>query len=155
MPLLIANSRPIANKPCGCHGGMGKLFRSRGRGLGAVTLNVDGSPPTYAQLQAIAVQNGVDPAAFAQAAASGADIVQLTLLATGGEQPVTLQSTLDTVNTDVGSSNYPATVPDATAASSVPGTPWIDQDGLGFGMNNGTYLLLAAVAFGGIWIFKK
>lgn len=68
-----------------------------------------------------AQQSGVDPAAINKLYATGADPVQLMLAATGGVGSATMQSEMDTINTDVGASNYPAS--GAATGSTLAPTP--------------------------------
>jgi hypothetical protein len=155
--LVVSNS---AKKPCGCHGGLGFLgFPQRtSRGLGDAASQkaqliaiAQTRPLTTSELQQLAQLNGVDPAAFNQAVASGADSVQLTLLATGGIGAGTLQSELDTVN-EIGAIDLGTPTPTATPA---PGASWLSEDSLGLGLSNGTYLLIGGIGIVGLGLAKK
>jgi hypothetical protein len=136
--LLVSNATQA--KPCGCHGGMGLLRRSRGLGQTYDT----SSPPTLAQIKQIAVSHGVDPNSIDQLAASGADIIQLLLVANGTSGAAQEQSVMDTANTDFNTGTS-AIVP-------APGTPAAPFDLLGFVTEYGGWLAAGVI---GLVLVKK
>ena len=111
---------------------------------------------TQAQLNqalAAAQKNGVDPGSIVELYNSGADGVQLMLVATAGVGPATMQSQLNTINKSVGASNYAGQygvplIPGiaSPAATGSPTTSWLSTNwpwlvGAGAAAIAGAYLL--------------
>jgi hypothetical protein len=101
----MGTATPILWRPRGSY-----LVRSGRRGLGQPNsqgVYLQSTPDELQAALSAAQQNGVDPSVIQSLYNSGADPVQLALAATNAPLgPATLQSELDTVNTDIGASNY-------------------------------------------------
>lgn len=159
--LLVANS---PKKSCGCHGGLGcgchgggLGFMRRRRGLGQSASDCTDpssvSAACVAYLKTVAQANGVDPSAIDAGVAAGLDSIQLLFIANKTSGVYQELSAAQTVNQDVGSSNYPTV--GGGSPPSPPPTNWLNQDSLGLGMTNGTYLLIGGVGLVGLSLVKK
>jgi hypothetical protein len=165
--LLIHKSKGMG---CGCSHGLSALLfggRRRSRGLGDSFSDAaylacggptstpeacdnwmtNGTVPTPSQLTR---PPNIDAVTWNALISGGANSAQLMLVANGTMGPAVLQSQLDTVNQDVGSSNYPL-----AGGTPAPSTGFCSEDSLGLGLNNCTYLLIGGGGILALMLLRK